>query len=208
MELHLEGCGSSKSNVFYDRIYALDKTGLRKNKPEYLVLHSTYKYPAFEDLFACHKGLGWNGVGYHLYVDKTANVSQTRPFNVEGAHTLGLNTKSIGLCYYSDNGKVSPNNVVRMQQSIEFLKNLYPNIKMKSHTQAQVDHINDLAQKQGIGKVFDTSNLIVGKKRFRELSREVLEFAKSLNPLNRRLRTLCERLTNCPGESFSLFLDE
>lgn len=36
--------------------------------------------------------------GYHYFIDYEGNITQARAENEEGAHTLGMNTSSIGIC--------------------------------------------------------------------------------------------------------------
>lgn len=38
-------------------------------------------------------------VGYHYVIEKDGKVTQTRAHNEEGAHVIGMNTKSIGVCF-------------------------------------------------------------------------------------------------------------
>lgn len=62
----------------------------------------------FEDVNAWHRqnpnvwlgyysSLGY-AIGYHYFIDKTGKVTQGRADNDEGAHTIGQNTSSIGIC--------------------------------------------------------------------------------------------------------------
>lgn len=37
-------------------------------------------------------------IGYHYYIDKKGKVTQGRADTDEGAHTIGMNTESIGIC--------------------------------------------------------------------------------------------------------------
>lgn len=37
--------------------------------------------------------------GYHFVIETDGTVTQTRDFDEEGAHTLGMNTSSIGVCF-------------------------------------------------------------------------------------------------------------
>lgn len=37
--------------------------------------------------------------GYHFFIDKTGKVTQTRDYTEEGAHTIGMNSSSIGVCF-------------------------------------------------------------------------------------------------------------
>ncbi|MBT3397585.1 hypothetical protein HOA55_03660 [archaeon] len=86
----------------------LSMSGLRKNKPQYIIIHSTRKHPEFEDVLNCHKEKEWAGMGYHLFLSDSGILTQGRPFELEGAHAVGFNTNSIGLCIYSSNGSLSP----------------------------------------------------------------------------------------------------
>jgi len=41
---------------------------------------------------------GW-WVGYHFFIEKDGKITQTRALNEEGAHTIGMNNSSIGICF-------------------------------------------------------------------------------------------------------------
>lgn len=46
-----------------------------------------------------HMAKGWGDIGYHFLVDKDGNMLKThRPIERSGAHTIGQNANSIGLC--------------------------------------------------------------------------------------------------------------
>lgn len=47
--------------------------------------------------FNMKSSLGWY-VGYHYFIDKAGVVTQCRAHTDEGAHTIGYNSKSIGIC--------------------------------------------------------------------------------------------------------------
>ena len=84
------------------------------NVPQYLVIHHTGGIDAnpladssnqtFEIVDAYHKQL-WNFVsslghyiGYQYFIDKTGKLTQGRADTDEGAHTIGYNLKSLGIC--------------------------------------------------------------------------------------------------------------
>lgn len=85
------------------------------NKPEYIILHHTGGTDAkpladssnytVAQCNADHKirfpsmksSLGYY-VGYHHFIDKKGTVTQCRADTDEGAHTVGYNSKSIGIC--------------------------------------------------------------------------------------------------------------
>ena len=51
------------------------------------------------DLEVCHRHRGFNGAGYHFYIRKNGDIKNTRPLEKPGAHALGYNAHSIGICY-------------------------------------------------------------------------------------------------------------
>lgn len=84
------------------------------NKPLYLIVHHTGGSNAdplndssnftFKQCDAQHKvsfnfksTLGYY-VGYHYYIEKDGKLYQARADNEEGAHTIGYNLHSIGIC--------------------------------------------------------------------------------------------------------------
>lgn len=46
--------------------------------------------------FVSRRGLH---VGYHYVIEKDGKLTQTRDHDEEGAHVIGMNTKSIGVCF-------------------------------------------------------------------------------------------------------------
>ena len=51
------------------------------------------------DLEVCHRHRGFNGAGYQFYIRKNGDIKNTRPLEKPGAHALGYNAHSIGICY-------------------------------------------------------------------------------------------------------------
>lgn len=87
---------------------------MNKNNPQYIIVHHTGGTDAqplldtsnfsFNQCNALHKekfnmlsSLGFY-VGYHYYIEKDGKVYQSRKDDEEGAHTIGKNTSSIGIC--------------------------------------------------------------------------------------------------------------
>ncbi|GEM_PF-5583217 len=77
------------------------------NEPKWIIVHHTAGSlkDTFEDVNRWHKerwpnfvsSLGHH-IGYHYFIDATGKVTQGRAENEEGAHTIGKNTESIGIC--------------------------------------------------------------------------------------------------------------
>lgn len=51
------------------------------------------------DIDCWHKARGWKGVGYHYIIYRDGTIHTGRPISQIGAHCIGHNTNSIGICY-------------------------------------------------------------------------------------------------------------
>jgi N-acetylmuramoyl-L-alanine amidase len=51
------------------------------------------------DVRAWHKAQGWSDIGYHYLVRLDGTVEQGRPEALIGAHVIGHNTGTLGVCY-------------------------------------------------------------------------------------------------------------
>jgi len=58
--------------------------------------------------------------GYHYIITKDGRVTQTRPNDEEGAHTVGLNTSSIGICLTGNFSRKGKNGTPNEEQKISF----------------------------------------------------------------------------------------
>lgn len=84
------------------------------NKPQYLIVHHTggsnanptadTSHHTFEVVNQYHRGL-WNFrsslghyIGYQYFIEKNGKVTQGRADSDEGAHCIGKNRSSIGIC--------------------------------------------------------------------------------------------------------------
>jgi len=82
------------------------------------------------------------GIGYNYYIDLGGNVWEGRPECVVGAHTVGHNKQSIGICYC---GGLSAYNTPKdtrtmeqqkaMKELVAELLNKYPVAKVSGHNQ-------------------------------------------------------------------------
>lgn len=61
-----------------------------------------------EDIDRWHKANGWKMIGYNYVIDLDGKVEEGRPIWMTGAHTIGHNSNSIGICYI---GGVEKDNV-------------------------------------------------------------------------------------------------
>lgn len=78
------------------------------NKPTVVITHHALSLPTHtvRDVDNWHR-VRWPGftsragyhVGYHYVIESDGTLTQTRQHDEEGAHTLGMNTSSIGVCF-------------------------------------------------------------------------------------------------------------
>lgn len=71
----------------------------RRGGTEYLVLHHAAGNGSAEAIHQTHLAKGWIGIGYHYYVRKDGSIYRGRPEDRVGAHTVGYNHRSIGVCF-------------------------------------------------------------------------------------------------------------
>lgn len=89
-----------------------------------------------------HKKKGWKGIGYNYVIDLDGTVEKGRPEGTVGAHTVGHNARSIGICYIGGidkNGKAkdtrTPEQIASMVGLINELLVRYPNARLSGHNQ-------------------------------------------------------------------------
>ena len=68
-----------------------------------IVIHCSSVRPhqrsSAKDIDGWHKDKGWKGIGYHFVVRRDGTVETGRPLSEVGAHVVGHNRYSIGICY-------------------------------------------------------------------------------------------------------------
>ena len=93
------------------------------------------------DVDRWHKKNGWDGIGYHYLILQDGTIESGRPEEKAGAHTIGHNSKSIGVCYVGGLrcGKAADTRTgLQKVAMIELCKKLlakFPNAKISGHNQ-------------------------------------------------------------------------
>ena len=74
-------------------------------KVKWLVVHTSASasagkvlYPTVDDVRAWHKAKGWKDIGYHWFIEGSGALKRGRPESLAGAHVMGLNQSSVGVC--------------------------------------------------------------------------------------------------------------
>lgn len=114
---------------------------------QYLIVHcsATAEGRDFraKDIDAWHRNQGWAGIGYHYVIDLDGTVEKGRDESKAGAHCVGYNNKSLGICYIgglAKDGEAPKDTRTDAQKAalIKLLKELkakYPNAKIVGHNQ-------------------------------------------------------------------------
>lgn len=76
---------------------------LRPEKVKFIIVHCTAtpdgRNVTVDDVDAWHRRRGFAGIGYHYLVYRDGTITPGRPESRIGAHCLGYNADSIGVCY-------------------------------------------------------------------------------------------------------------
>ena len=114
---------------------------------QYLIVHcsATAEGRDFraKDIDAWHRNQGWSEIGYHYVIDLDGTVEKGRDESKAGAHCVGYNNKSLGICYIGGlarDSKTPKDTRTEVQKAalIKLLKELkakYPNAKIVGHSQ-------------------------------------------------------------------------
>jgi N-acetylmuramoyl-L-alanine amidase len=98
------------------------------------------------DVIKWHKARGFNTIGYHYLVGLNGEVWEGRKEGIVGAHTEGLNAKSIGICYVGGlDASLKPKDT-RTKAQRESLQKLVKELKER-YLQATVHGHNEFAKK-------------------------------------------------------------
>ena len=92
-----------------------------------------------EDIHRWHLQRTWAGIGYHYFVRKDGTIYRGRPENTVGAHAIGANGNSIGICA---EGKYNQETMPEAQKKaiielIADIKSRYGNLTIKGHREVQ-----------------------------------------------------------------------
>lgn len=94
------------------------------------------------DIDRWHRERGFTQIGYHYVIYLDGSIHNGRPEHITGAHCLGQNQTSIGICYIGGLDKEGkPKDTRTMKQKLALLDLLmrlvvkYPNITIHGHNE-------------------------------------------------------------------------
>jgi len=114
------------------------------NKPKVVITHHAVSLPTHtvKDVDMWHKARWpkfksergyW--VGYHYVIERGGEITQTRNLWEEGAHTIGMNKSSIGVCFMGNFDRSVPtaSQMSSWYQLYKELRTKYPDIPTRPH---------------------------------------------------------------------------
>ncbi|MDV4150611.1 peptidoglycan recognition family protein [Clostridium sp. AL.422] len=109
---------------------------IKNNNPNKIIIHHSAREEwSPEEVDKYHKSKGWKGIGYNFYIRKDGTIYSGRPEDSEGAHTIGENSSSIGICL---EGNFEKEEATTMQ--IDSLKNLSIYLSLKYDVYKIIGH--------------------------------------------------------------------
>ena len=105
-----------------------------------IILHHMASDGTAEDIHRIHLNNGWSGIGYHFFVRLNGEIYEGRPIDKVGAHIVGQNAHSIGVCFEGnyENRTIMPYEQLQAgRELLEYLKNKYPKATIGKHKDFQ-----------------------------------------------------------------------
>lgn len=119
-----------------EKTYKWSGSLTKRAATKFIVLHHRAGNGDADSIHRLHINEGYSGIGYHFYIRKDGSVYRGRPIDAMGAHCLGSNSNSIGVCFEGNyESEVMPDVQIKSgRELILYLKSLYPNIEVKRHS--------------------------------------------------------------------------
>ena len=117
--------------------YNFKSQPIGRKTTEWIVIHHTATTSATpEGIHKHHRDTnGWSGFGYHAYIRKDGKIYAGRPFGTQGAHCLGYNHNSIGVCFEGnfEAEKMTQAQIEKGIMLLKYLRNMYPEARITRH---------------------------------------------------------------------------
>ncbi len=100
----------------------------KAEETEFIILHHAAAEGSAEAVHGAHLARGWCGIGYHYYVRLDGTVHEGRPEGTVGAHTVGYNTRSVGVCFEGnfEARTMPPEQLAAGRELLGMLREKYP----------------------------------------------------------------------------------
>lgn len=141
---------------------------LPRKKTKYIILHHAAASGSVESIHQHHRyNNGWLGIGYNYYVRKDGTIWRGRPENCTGAHTVGYNDKSIGICF-EGNFETEKMSEAQLQAGLWLIRDI-----LKRYPEAIIGGHREYDGTACPGKNFPEALLNAGEKSEEELYMDI-----------------------------------
>lgn len=137
---------------------------------EYIVVHTAADFrdegrrdTSALEIRAWHTARGWNDIGYHYVVRRDGRVETGRPEHQTGAHTRGLNHKSLGVCL-SGHGDLQPMTEAQERALVRLLAQLCKKYKVPPERVIGHREVNRLVEAGVLEPIYRTAKTCPGKQ--------------------------------------------
>lgn len=124
----------------------------QRDRTDYIVVHGSFTPPEMdigvEEIRKWHTEKGWDDIGYHLVIRRDGTIEAGREESLVGAHTLGYNHNSYGIClvggqYAKGSGRWDFNYTRTQMDQLAWVlavsANYYPAAIVRGHRELQLD---------------------------------------------------------------------
>jgi N-acetylmuramoyl-L-alanine amidase len=96
-----------------------------------VIHHSERDKDCAEFIKVRHKKRGWEDIGYHFVIEKNGKLKKGRSEKFVGAHVLGYNKNSLGICLIGNFDEFFPTEK-QLKTLLKFLKKILKKYKLSS----------------------------------------------------------------------------
>lgn len=116
-----------------------------RKSTDFMVIHCSATPPGMDigakEIDRWHRAKGYFRIGYHFVIRRDGTIEHGRELNAVGAHTLGYNEKSIGICLVggvtTDNrtpeNNYTPAQWLTLEKLVSELETQFPQAKVVGH---------------------------------------------------------------------------
>lgn len=112
---------------------------------KHIIIHCSATYESMDidanTIDRWHKNKGWSGIGYNYVIKRDGTIQEGREVGKVGAHTLGRNHDSIGICWIGGLGQDGKSEDNRTQEQkislfalLKHLKSKHIGVKISGHS--------------------------------------------------------------------------
>ena len=119
-----------------EKTYKFNSALHKRTATKYIIIHHSAGTGSADAVHRVCISKGSAGIGYHFYVRKSGEVYRGRPEKTIGAHCIGYNDRSIGVCFegnYEADKKMPTAQLNAGRELISYLRGAYPSADVKMH---------------------------------------------------------------------------